>query len=330
MSDIRIRSAEGQPNPVRALFARIGPQNLSLIVALLILVILFGSFRPEAFFTGRNLTAILNAVTILGIVAIAQTIVIISGGIDVSVGANVGLCSVFAAVTLLHVDVAFVGALAAIVAGTLAGLMNGLLITKGRVNPIITTLATLAIFQGLSFIISDGRAIGILNQPFNWLGRGRVAGIPVTIIVFTLIAVSMAVFMRSTDIGRKIYAIGGNPKAARLSGISIEKYRIAIFTLCGSICGVAAILLSARATSGQPASGSAGLELEAITAAFLGGCTMAGGRGSIAGTVLGVLVIGVLSNGMLLMQVPNFYQLVAKGALLLAAVMLFEMRRSQE
>jgi len=330
MFEVSHTDPAGRSTPLRWILDRIGPQNLSLFIALLALVLLFGWSRPEAFFSARNATAILNAVTILGIVAIAQTIVIISGGIDVSVGANVGLCSVVAAVTMLHVDSAVLGALAAVAAGTVAGLANGLLTTKGRVNAIITTLATLAIFQGLSFIISDGRAIGIINQNFNWLGRGRILELPVTIIAFVLIAASIAVFMRSTDIGRKIYAIGGNPKAARLSGINIEKYKIAIFTLCGSICGVAAILLSARATSGQPASGSAGLELEAITAAFLGGCTMAGGRGSIAGTVLGVLVIGVLSNGMLLMQVPNFYQLVAKGALLLAAVMLFEMRRAKE
>lgn len=318
---------EARTNPFgfKSIFRKLGAQNISLLVALLALIMVFGFMRPDAFFSSRNVTAILNAVTILGIVAIAQTLVIISGGIDVSVGSIVGLSSVVTAIALLHVDSVVVGVLAGVAAATLAGLANGLLTTKGRVNPIITTLATLAIFQGIAFIISGGRAIGIRNADFNWLGLGRIGGVPITIIVFVLIAVVMTVFMRHTDIGRKIYAIGGNPTAARLAGISIDKYRIGIFTLCGSICGIAAVLLSARATSGQP--GSTGLELEAITAAFLGGCAMSGGRGTIMGTVLGVLIIGTLSNGMLLMQVPNFYQLVAKGMLLLIAVMILEFRR---
>ena len=126
--------------------------------------------------------------------------------------------------------------------------------------------------------------------------------------------------------GRNIYAIGGNPNAARLAGIRLERYRVGVYTLTGLICGVAAVLLTARSTSGQPSSGSAGLELEAITAAFLGGCAMAGGRGTIVGTILGVLIIGTLNNGMLLMMVPNFYQLLAKGVLLLGAVMIMEFR----
>jgi ribose/xylose/arabinose/galactoside ABC-type transport system permease subunit len=288
--------------------------------------VIFGSLRPEAFFSTRNLAAIMSAIAILGIVAMAQTMVIVSGAIDVSVGSIVGLGSVAAALAMTYVDSAAVGILAAIVAGGLAGLTNGLLVTKGRVNPIITTLATLAIFQGVAYIVSNGRAIGVLNTDFNWIGAGRVAGVPVTVLVFITIAILMVFLTKATDIGRNLYAIGGNPNAARLAGIRIDRYRIGVFALTGLICGVAAVLLTARSTSGQPSSGSAGLELEAITAAFLGGCAMAGGRGTIIGTVLGVLIIGTLNNGMLLMFVPNFYQLVAKGALLLGAVMIMEFR----
>jgi ribose transport system permease protein len=135
--------------------------------------------------------------------------------------------------------------------------------------------------------------------------------------------------MRSTDIGRNIYAIGGNANAARLAGINVEKYRFSVFVLSGLVCGIAAVLLTARATSGQPSSGSEGLALEAITAAFLGGCAMSGGKGTIIGTILGVLIIGTLNNGMILIQVATFYQLVAKGVLLLAAVMMMEFRTAQ-
>ena len=314
------------PGVLRRIVTSIGPQNLSLLAALIVLILIFGTLRPEAFFSTRNLAAILNAIAILGIVAMAQTIVIISGGIDVSVGSIVGLGSIVAATAMVHVDSALVGILAAVAAGNVAGLVNGLLITKGRVNPIITTLATLAIFQGLSFIVSNGKAIGVLNTNFNWIGSGRIAGVPITVMVFIAIAALMIFFMRATDMGRNIYAIGGNPNAARLAGIRIDRYRIGVYVLTGIVCGIAAVLLTARSTSGQPSSGSAGLELEAITAAFLGGCAMAGGRGTIIGTILGVLIIGTLNNGMLLMMVPNFYQLVAKGSLLLAAVMIMEFR----
>lgn len=313
-------------HPVRRLLNAIGPQNLSLLVALLVLVAIFGSLRPDAFFSPRNFTAILNAITILGIVAMAQTVVIISGGIDVSVGSIVGMASVVAALAMSSVDSAAVGILAAVAVGGIGGAVNGLLVTKGRVNPIITTLATLAIFQGVAYIVSNGKAIGVLNTDFNWIGAGRIAGVPMTVIVFSVIAVLMVYFMRATDMGRNIYAIGGNPNAARLAGIRLERYRVGVYTLTGLICGVAAVLLTARSTSGQPSSGSAGLELEAITAAFLGGCAMAGGRGTIVGTILGVLIIGTLNNGMLLMMVPNFYQLLAKGVLLLGAVMIMEFR----
>lgn len=314
---------------VRSVFDAVGPQNLSLLAALAVLVILFGSLQPEIFFNPRNLTNILNAVAILGLVAAAQTIVIISGGIDVSVGSNVGMSAVTAAIAMTMLDSPVAGIAAALVVGTLGGLANGLLITKGRVNPIIATLATLAIFQGIAYIVTNGRAIGVLNSEFNWIGSGRILQIPVPVLVFAFFAVLLMLFMRITDIGRNIYAIGGNPNAAKLSGIAVEKYRIGVFALTGFVCGIAAVLLTARATSGQPSSGSGGLELEAITAAFLGGCAMAGGKGTIIGTILGVLIIGTLNNGMILMQVPTFYQLVAKGLLLLAAVMLMEFRTAR-
>jgi ribose transport system permease protein/L-arabinose transport system permease protein len=320
--------ARDQPpgSSVQRLVALIGAQNISLLIALFALIALFGFLKPEAFFSIRNITSILSAVAILGIVAMAQTVVVVSGGIDVSVGANVGMSSVAAAMAMTMVDSAGFGILAALAAGTIGGLCNGLLITKGRVNPIIATLATLAIFQGAAFIMSGGRAIGVLNSDFNWIGSGRILNVPVTVLVFLAVAVAMIFLTRMTDIGRNIYAIGGNPRAARLAGIRIDRYRIGVFALTGAVCGIAAVLLTARANSGQPTSGAAGLELEAITAAFLGGCAMAGGKGTIVGTILGVLIIGTLNNGMLLMMVPTFYQLVAKGALLLIAVMVMEFR----
>lgn len=313
----------------RILVDRIGAQNLSLLAALAILVAIFGSTHGNIFFSPRNLTNILNAVAILGLVASAQTIVIVSGGIDVSVGSIVGMASVAAAMAMLHVPSVAAGVVAALMVGTLGGLVNGLIVTKGRVNAIIATLATMTIFQGIAFIITDGRAIGVLNAEFNWIGSGRILNVPLPVILVIVVTASLAFFMRATDLGRNIYAIGGNANAARLAGITVDRYRVGVFVLSGFVCGIAAVLLTSRTTSGQPSSGSGGLELEAITAAFLGGCAMSGGKGTVIGTMLGVLIIGTLANGMILMQVPTFYQLVAKGALLLGAVMLMEFRTAK-
>ena len=311
------------------LFDTVGAQNLSLLAALAILVAIFGWFQTDIFFQPRNLTNILNAVAILGLIASAQTIVIIAGMIDISVGSIVGVAGVAAAMTLLATDSPTLGIAAAVLVGTLCGLVNGLLVTKGRVNPIIATLATMAIFRGVAYVLSNGRGIGIVNPDYNWLGSGRLLSIPIAVFVFLAVAGVLIYFMRSTDIGRNIYAIGGNPTAAKLVGIKVQKYQIGVYVLTGFVCGIAAVLLTARTTSGQPASGSEGLELESITAAFLGGCAMAGGKGTIVGTILGVLIIGTLNNGMILMQVPTFYQLVAKGILLLGAVMLMEFRTAK-
>jgi ribose transport system permease protein/L-arabinose transport system permease protein len=292
-------------------------------------VAIFGWSQGETFFQPRNLTNIFNAVAILGLIASAQTIVIVAGAIDISVGSIVGVAGVAAALAMLATNEPAIGIAVAIAVGTLCGFINGLLVTKGRVNPIIATLATMAIFRGIAYVLSNGRGIGIINPTYNWIGAGRILSIPVAVFIFLIVAALLIYFMRSTDLGRNIYAIGGNPNAAKLVGINVQRYQTGVYVLTGFVCGIAAVLLTARTTSGQPASGSEGLELETITAAFLGGCAMQGGKGTIVGTTLGVLIIGTLNNGMILMQVPTFYQLVAKGLLLLGAVMLMEFRTAK-
>jgi ribose/xylose/arabinose/galactoside ABC-type transport system permease subunit len=324
-SPIASRSDE---RPLAKVFRRIGGQNISLLLALLALIAIFGSLHSSIFFLPRNIANIANAVTILAIVAMAETIVIVSGGIDVSVGSMTGLASVAAATALAETDQAIVGVGTALLVGTAAGIVNGLLVTKGRVNPIIATLGTLSAFKGLAFIVTNGPSVAISNAAYDQLGAGRVWGVPVPVLIALATAVAFHLLMRNTDIGRNIYALGGSARAAHLAGVKVDKYRIGIYALSGFACGVAAIVLSARATTAMPASGSEGLELEAITAAFLGGCAMSGGKGTIFGTILGVLIIGTLNNGMILAQVPTFYQLLAKGALLIGAVMIMELRQT--
>lgn len=303
---------------------RIGIHNLSLLIALAGLLVIFGTIRGDVFFSTRNLMNIGMGVAILGVLAISQTAVIVSGGLDISVGSIVGLTTVATALAIESTGLAGVGLAAGILVGAFAGLVNGLLFTYGRINAVIVTLGTMAIFRGVAFILSDGQSISIFNDAFRWIGVGRVLGLPAPIWILAIVAAGFYVFMHKSIVGRNYYAIGGNPIVARLSGLNLNRYRVSIFVVSGIAAGIGGILLAARTGSGQPISGSQGLELEAITAAFLGGCAMQGGKGTVVGALLGVAIIGVLNNGMILTAVPTFYQMLAKGALLILAVLLAE------
>lgn len=319
----------GVPHVLRRAKDAIGVQNLSLIIALLLLVTVI-SLQTDKFLSPANLLNIGLAIALLGLVAIGQTIVIVAGGLDVSVGSTAGLASVASALAVGLAGNAAGGVAVGILAGALAGLGNGLLITVGRVNPVIATLATFSAYKGFAFLLSNGSAVAVTDAAFNWLGSGRIGGIPVPLIILVVVAVAAHLMLRAMDIGRNIYALGGSLNAARLAGIAVRRYQLGAYILSGAIAGLAGVLLTARTTSGQPASGSQGLELEAITAAFLGGCALGGGSGTIIGTMLGVVIIGTLNNGLILLNVPTFYQLVAKGVLLVAAVMISEWRISRE
>ncbi len=282
------------------------------------------ALRPDVFFLLRNILNIGQAIAILGVLAAAQTIVIVSGGLDISVGAVVGLSTVCIALAVGWTDSPTISILFGIAVGAVAGLVNGLIITIGRINAVIATLGTMAVFRGVAFIISNGQSISIFDPAFRFIGSGKVFGAPVTILALLVTVAVFFVLMGYTVIGRNIYAIGGNPLVARLAGLNVRGYQIGIYTLSGATAGLAGMLLAARTGSGQPISGSDGLELEAITAAVLGGCALTGGKGTIVGGLLGVLIIGVLDNGLILTSVPTFYQMVAKGILLIAAVIIAE------
>jgi ribose transport system permease protein/L-arabinose transport system permease protein len=303
---------------------RIGTHNFSLLIALLILIAIFGGLRPDVFFLLRNILNIGQAIAILGILATAQTIVIVSGGLDISVGAVVGMSTVCIALAVGWTGSPAMSILFGVTVGAAAGAVNGLIITIGRINAVIATLGTMAVFRGVAFIISNGQSISIFDPAFRFIGDGKVIGVPVTILVLLVVVVVFFVLMRYTIIGRNIYAIGGNPLVARLAGLNVRAYQIGIYTLSGATAGLAGMLLAARTGSGQPISGSDGLELEAITAAVLGGCALTGGKGTIIGGLLGVLIIGVLDNGLILTSVPTFFQMVAKGVLLIVAVIIAE------
>ncbi|MFE5796601.1 ABC transporter permease [Streptomyces sp. NPDC056503] len=315
----------------RSPLAALGGQNLSLIGALVVVLGLFG-FLNENYLSLSNLQVIAEAATITGLLAVVQTVVIICGGLDISVGSQVGVASVVSAMAFTATGSnAFVGMLAAVGVGVLVGVVNGVVIVYGRVNPTIATLAGLAAYKGLAQLLSDGRAQGyVLNDPvFVFLGRGKIAGLPVMVWILIVVAIAVHVMLRYTDIGRNVYAIGGNDTAARLAGIDINKYLVAVYALIGVVAAVAGILLTARTGSGQPVSGSEGLELKAITAAALGGCALKGGKGGVGGTLLAVALLGALENGLTVQGINTFWQNVAQGALLVAAVVIQQRRNGE-
>lgn len=323
---------EGAPPARRARGPRrigSGTQNLSLLAALVLLSAVLWIAKPGIFPTRDNMINIALSVVLLGLVALPQTLAILSAGIDVSIGSTVGLSSIVAALVAaqsLTSGSAWAAIGAALAAGALCGAFNGIVITYGRVNPFIVTLATYTTFQGLTYIISRGQATAVLNPTFNKINTLQLLGIPMPVWTYLVIAALFAAFMRYIDFGRNIYALGGNPVAARLAGIDVRRYTLGIYVVGGLVAGLAGVILTAQQGSGVPASGASDLSLRAITAVVLGGVVLTGGVGTITGTFLGVLVLGVLQNGLLLLNVNALYQPVPQGLLLIVAVLIQQWR----
>jgi ribose transport system permease protein/L-arabinose transport system permease protein len=282
-------------------------------------------------------------------------VVIIAGALDISVGSIASIGSVVAAsflvgagafgmLTFLPTGNVLFAVVMGILAGMLCGVVNGFIVTVLKVNPIIATLGTLAAFGGIAFLIApEGKPVGVMTQPqFTWLAQGRFLtniplpslgntdwpGIPVLTVVLLIVVLLTHFLMSYTDFGRAIYAIGGNDVAARLAGINLSRVRMLMYMFCGSVAGLAGVLLAARTTSGNPING-VGLELQAITAVFLGGAATTGGKGTVIGTFLAVILVGILNNGMNLLGFNTFVQRVALGLLLIAAVALSQWRQSR-
>ncbi|MCA0295074.1 MAG: ABC transporter permease [Actinobacteria bacterium] len=306
-----------------------GVQNLILAGAILLLAALLAALNPS-FLLPSNLISIGTAVTISGLLAVVQTAVMIMGGIDLTVGSVAGLSSVVSAMVFTATN-AYLGILTALLVGGLCGLINAIIIVAGRVPPMIATLAGLTAFKGIAQLISDGRAQGYTGADplFKALARGSLIGIPTLMWVLIVVAILLHVLLQYTKVGRNIYAVGGNDRAARLSGIDINRYIVAVFVASGVIAALAGILITARTGSGQPVSGSEGLEFQSITAAALGGVALRGGKGSIGGTILAVILLGILLNGMTLLGINPFWQNLAQGALLVIAVVVQQSRSGE-
>ncbi|CAG5070526.1 Ribose import permease protein RbsC [Dyadobacter sp. CECT 9623] len=292
-----------------------------IYLAFLILCIVL-AFSTPRFFTVSNLLIIGTQVSINALLAFGVTFVIITGGIDLSLGSMVAVTGVVAA-TFAHPDTypLAVPLLAGLGAGLLFGAFNGLVITKSKVPPFIVTLGTMTIGRGLALILSKGRPISNLSDSFNFIGGGNIFGIPFPIIILIVAFIVCAVILNKTVLGRYMYAVGGNEPAARASGIRVGNVKMWVYTICGILSAMGGILLTARITTGQPNAG-AGFELDAIAAAIIGGTSTSGGTGTMTGTLIGALLIGVISNSLDLLNVTSYYQQVVMGVIIIGAVVL--------
>ena len=310
---------------VSALLGSAAGRNTGLVVALVLLCVVGVATAGDRFADVDNVLTILRLASVIGVVSVGMTFVITGGGIDLSVGAIVALSSVWAT-TLATQSMAndshwLVIVFAALAVGAGCGVVNGLLIAYGRIVAFIATLAMLAAARGLAEIISN-RKTQIVNVPgFTAFFDASVLGVPVLVVIFALVAVVGWVVLNRTTFGRRTFAVGGNPEAARLAGIDVRRHTVLLYTLLGVCCGIAAIMLVARTTTGSSTHGGL-YELDAIAAVVIGGTLLSGGRGTIAGTVFGVLIFTTLSNVFTLNNLSISAQAVAKGAIIVVAVLL--------
>ncbi|WP_128544560.1 ABC transporter permease [Larkinella soli] len=307
--------------PVRPGIHTRGLGKYGIALAFLLVCIVLSIITPR-FLTLSNLTIVVTQVSINALLAFGVTFVIISGGIDLSIGSIVAVTGVVAA-TFAHPDdyPVVVPVTMGLLTGVLLGAFNGFVITRSKVPPFIVTLGTMTIGRGLALILSKGRPVSNLSDEFNFIGGGQVLGIPTPILILILMFVFCSVVLRKTVPGRYMYAVGGNEQAARASGIGLSRVKMMVYMLSGGLAALAGILLTSRITTGQPNAG-VGFELDAIAAAIIGGTSTSGGTGSMTGTLIGALLIGVISNGLDLMNVTSYYQEVVMGIIIIGAVVL--------
>jgi ribose/xylose/arabinose/galactoside ABC-type transport system permease subunit len=296
--------------------------DYGIVFALVIIVIIL-SILNENFLRFENIINVLRQVSINAILAIGSTFVILTAGIDLSIGSIVALTGMVAAnyaTTDGNPNIAlaiFMG----LAVGLLIGLINGIAVAKWKLAPFIVTLGMMAVARGATFVYSDGQPIANLGKPFLFVGGGYVAGIPVPVLITIVVMIIFLVILYKTRFGRYVYAVGGNQNAARISGIKVNRVLISVYAISGLLAGLAGIILTARVSAGLPQAGQS-YELDAIAAVVIGGTSLMGGRGRLWGSLVGALLIGILNNGLDLLNVSSYWQQIVKGCIIVAAVLL--------
>jgi len=303
-------------------------QDYSMLVAYVIMFILCSIFVPF-FLTIPNMKGLGLSVTTIGMVASTMLFMLGAGDVDLSVGSIVAFTGVLTAKLLNVTSNLPLSILGGIVAGALVGLVNGVFIANFKLNPLITTLATMQIVRGLGLIVSNAVSIGIIIPAFFELGTGAILGVPNPIWLMAIIMAIFGVLLNNTAYGRNVLAIGGNKEAARLSGVDVELTKIVICTLQGLVTGFAGVVLASRMTSGQP-NAAIGFELDVISACVLGGVSLSGGLATMSGVIVGVLIMGTVQDVLNLLNVPTFYQYLVRGTILLIAILLDQLKQRKQ
>ncbi|WP_206951128.1 L-arabinose ABC transporter permease AraH [Trinickia acidisoli] len=319
------RAAEAlipQQNDRQKWWQQVTEYSLILIFALMFLTT---SLTVDHFFSIENMLGLALSVSQIGMVACTMMFCLASRDFDLSVGSIVAFAGVLCAMVLNATNSTFLAIVAAVAAGAAIGWVNGAVIAYLRINALITTLATMEIVRGLGFIVSHGQAVGVSSDTFIALGGLALFGVSLPIWVTLVCFIGFGVLLNQTVYGRNTLAIGGNPEASRLAGINVERTRVLIFLIQGAVTALAGVILASRITSGQP-NAAEGFELNVISACVLGGVSLLGGRATISGVVIGVLIMGTVENVMNLLNIDAFYQYLVRGAILLAAVLLDQLK----
>ncbi|CAM3769723.1 Ribose transport system permease protein RbsC [Vibrio aerogenes CECT 7868] len=293
------------------------------LIALLFLIVVVSFLNPH-FFTVDNLLNILRQTSVNAIIAVGMTLVILTAGIDLSVGSVLALCGALAASMIALELPVMVAVPATLIAGLVLGGLSGAIIAKGKVQAFIATLVTMTLLRGVTMVYTEGRPISTgftdVADTFAWFGTGYMFGIPVPVWLMAFVFGLAWYLLNHTRFGRYVYALGGNESATRLSGINVDKVKVGVYAICGLLSALAGIIVTSRLSSAQPTAGM-GYELDAIAAVVLGGTSLMGGKGRIMGTLVGALIIGFLNNALNLLDVSSYYQMIAKAVVILLAVL---------
>ncbi|MCT1797266.1 ABC transporter permease [Aerococcus viridans] len=301
----------------KEMLSKLGP-----LLALIVLII-FVSILSPSFLSLTNLMNLMRQVSTNALIAFGMTFVIITGGIDLSVGSTLALSSAIMAGMIVNGIDPLIAMTVSLIVGFVLGAVNGLLITKGKLVPFIATLATMTIYRGATLVLTDGKPITGLDETFifQFMGRGYFFGIPFPIVITLVVFALLFVLLHKMSFGRKTFAIGGNEKASFIAGVKSNKIKIFVYSISGVLASLAGIILTSRLNSAQPTAGES-YEMDAIASVVLGGTSMSGGKGRIFGTLIGALIIGTLNNGLNLLGVSTFYQQIVKGIVIIIAVLI--------
>jgi len=321
MSDISNSTENGTPRKKNFKTTLVGILKKYGIFLVLLVIILILSIVSPVFFSTRNLLNIFRQISVIGIIAVGMTFVIVTAGIDLSVGSIVGMGGVIATSFAHPGDSVALAFLLGGIVGLAAGSVNGIIVAKGRVAPFIVTLGMMTILRGLALVYTNGRPVINLSDGYGKIGGGYLLGIPNPVIILIIILALGVFTLRFTKFGRHVYAIGGNELAAKVSGINTRAVIFSVYAIAGTMSGVAGVVITSRVMTGSPVIGT-GYELDAIAAVVIGGTSLAGGVGSILGSFVGALILGVINNGLDLLNVSAYNQQIVKGAIIIFAVLL--------